>query len=241
MITPSEKAVTIRNKSLFTNTSDYTCEWVLEKEGQTVAKGVLETKVEPLATATYELKLPETLAIGEYVLTVSLRLKASTLWASSGHEVAYGQAVYQIGTQEVPVATKPVTVIQGDFNIGVRGEHFHIIFSKKMGALASMKYAGVEYLKQPLYPNFWRAMTDNDRGCGMQYLVAQWKLASLYPRLVDVKVEQDKTYAELVATYALTTTPAATCTLTYKIDGDGCIKVTKIGRASCRERVYALV
>ena len=36
-------------------------------------------------------------------------------------------------------------------------------------------------LKTMLVPSFWRAPTDNDRGCKAPVRYAQWKLASLYP------------------------------------------------------------
>ena len=71
-------------------------------------------------------------------------------------------------------------IIRSTHNIGVRGEHFEVMFSVLNGGLVSYKYAGKEMIEAILKPNFWRAPTDNDCGNSMQMRYAQWKIASMY-------------------------------------------------------------
>ena len=51
-----------------------------------------------------------------------------------------------------------------------------------MGGIISYRYRGREMLKTMLVPSFWRAATDNDRGCKAPVRFAQWKLAQPLPR-----------------------------------------------------------
>ena len=112
-------------------------------------------------------------------MTVSFHLKADTVWAKAGHEVAFGQYVYPVAG-EVETCTDKIKVIHSTHNIGVECAHFSVLFSVLNGGLVSYKYAGKEMIEAIPKPNFWRAPTDNDCGNLMPARYAQWKTASLY-------------------------------------------------------------
>ena len=67
-------------------------------------------------------------------------------------------------------------------NLAVKGENFHIIFSKGANGpgLLSYRYFGHELLAGPIKPNFWRAQTNNDQGNRMGIRLSAWKNASQY-------------------------------------------------------------
>ena len=192
--------VKVINKNLFVNTNTFDCKVILAKNGKVICTEVLETAVEPLSTKEYKLPFGKAEAVGEYTVTVSFHLKEEKVWASAGHEIAFGQYVYQV-KEDVPdgksdsaetaiTAEKDVCVsdafvkkpqiIRSTHNIGVRGEHFEVMFSVLNGGLVSYKYAGKEMIEAIPKPNFWRAPTDNDCGNLMQMRYAQWKVASMY-------------------------------------------------------------
>ena len=86
-------------------------------------------------------------------------------------------------------------------------------------------------------PNFWRAPTDNDCGNLMAMRYAQWKIASMYVNHKEYrgaaygpgnkpKVEEKEHSVKVSYTYFLPTTPAAECTLTYEVYGDGRVRTT---------------
>ena len=58
-----------------------------------------------------------------YTITVSFLLKEDTLWAKKGHEVAFGQNVYEVAKAE-QIHKGEFEVINSDHNFGVKGENF---------------------------------------------------------------------------------------------------------------------
>ncbi|MDE6622011.1 MAG: DUF4981 domain-containing protein [Lachnospiraceae bacterium] len=230
---------TVINKNLFTNTDKYQCVVTLALEGREFANAVVVTDVEPLASKTYKLPLfgfatPwsdeeqwKAVQSGEYVVTVSFVLKEDTLWAKRGHEVAFGQGVYQVANDtSVTTDVELFEVADGKCNIGVRGMHFEALFDKGGKGLVSYVYAGRELIKAIPKPNFWRAPTDNDFGNQMPYRYAQWKTASLYQQSKEAVVIKNDTNVIVRYCYTLPTTPESECYVTYKVTGDGIINTT---------------
>lgn len=214
--------VDITNRSLFLKSGDFDCFVSLEKEGTLLLSDKLETDIKPGQTETYPIEIPSWLGAGEYVVTVSMRLKKAAIWADRGFEIAFGQASVRVGNPALPFApdaelnaryqpilSKPhpafveetlkaglkrLSVVDGTMNIGVRGDSFEALFSKAQGGLVSYRYAGRELLKGVVRPNFWRAPTDNDRGNRFMQRYAQWKIASMYVTHRDAEnVQADRT------------------------------------------------
>ena len=232
----SADSVKVINKNLFVNTDIFDCKVTVAKNGKVIRKASLATAVAPLSEETYALPLAKEEKPGEYAVTVSFHLKEDKAWAEAGHEVAFGQYVYQV---EEPKKTCPegVKVIRSTHNIGVRGAHFEVLFSVLNGGLVSYKYAGKEMIEAIPKPNFWRAPTDNDSGnlMGMRY--GQWKLASMYLSHKDFRqgaygpanmpeVEVNEKSVKVSYTYIMPTTPTSECKLSYEIFGDGRVKTT---------------
>lgn len=231
-----EEDVRIINKNLFTNTNAYMCLVTVAKDGKIIRKGELKTEVEPLKEKIYPLPFEKEKLPGEYIVTVSFHLKEEKIWAPIGHEVAFGQFVYQVKRQK-QICEKEIQVVKSLHNIGVRGEDFEVIFSISGGGLISYRYAGREMLETMPKPNFWRAPTDNDKGNLMPMGYAQWKIASLYLSHKkyekggydpgeEPKIERKKNTVKLTFTYYMPTVPAGKCFLSYEVFGDGRIKTT---------------
>lgn len=228
-----KEQVTVINKNLFVNTNTFDCIVTVQRNGREIKRYSMETDTAPLSEKTYTLPAALESRPGEYVITVSFLLKEDTLWAKKGHEVAFGQGVYTVAEEEKK-CTCPVEVIDGDFNIGVRGETFDVLFSVLDGGLVSYRYGGVEMIEAIPKPNFWRAPVDNDYGNHMPIRYAQWKIASLYLSHRDYlqkksykpRLEEKENSAVITFTYVLPTMPTATCDLSYEVFGDGRIKTT---------------
>ena len=221
---------TVVNKNLFADTSEYQCVVILQKNGTVVKKQKMDTNVTPLSSGSYEIPfvIPED---AEYAVTVSFVLREDTLWAKAGHEVAFGQKVYK---KEVKSATpeKPLQVVHGKVNIGVKGDDFDCLFSLLNGGLVSYRYAGKEMIEKIPMPNFWRAPVDNDNGSMAPGRYAQWKIASMYISHrnggmfdnVPTTVEETEHSVTITYTYYMPTTPAAKCQVAYTVYGDGTIE-----------------
>ena len=212
--------VKVINKNLFVNTNTFDCKVILAKNGKVICTEALETAVEPLSEEEYKLPFGKAEAVGEYTVTVSFHLKEEEVWAPAGHEIAFGQHVYQVqeNASAETAAAKP-QIIRSTHNIGVRGEHFEVMFSVLNGGLVSYKYAGKEMIEAIPKPNFWRAPTDNDCGNLMQMRYAQWKIASMYLSHKEYRkgaygpsnspqAEETDHSVKVTFTYLMPTTPA---------------------------------
>lgn len=227
--------VKVINKNLFVNTDTFECRVTVVRDGHVIRQTALETHVEPLSQETYTLPIPQETLGGEYAVTVSFHLRQGNIWAEKGHEVAFGQYVYQVEKAEETCA-KSVKVIRSTHNIGVQGEHFEVLFSVLSGGLVSYKFAGKEMLKSIPKPNFWRAPVDNDCGNQMPARYAQWKIASMYLsdkalgdelfKMSMLTAQEGEHSATVSFTYNLCTIPAAKCQVSYEVFGDGRVKTT---------------
>ena len=233
----SEDSVKVINKNLFVNTDTFDCEVTLAKNGHVLRTETLETSVDPLSENTYALPFGKQTRPGEYTITVSFLLKKKTLWAEAGHEVAFGQYVYQVEETE-KLSECGVELVKSLHNIGVRGENFQVMFSVLNGGLVSYKYAGREMIEAIPKPNFWRAPTDNDCGNLMPMRYAQWKIASMYATHKDFRSKEryapsnapettvHENSVEVAFKYLMPTTPVSECRLAYEVFGDGRVKTT---------------
>jgi len=228
-IMPDETGVTIKNENLFINANCYKLRYELLKNGKAIREGSLEVDIPPLSESRIELPLDKQVEAGEYAVNVSLVLKEKTKYAEAGHEIAFGQYVYKVETGTIESCKEPVNVIEGDCTFSIVGSGFQIQYCKSTGRLVSLNYNGRQFVQTPLHtvlPNFWRAPTDNDEGNKMKFRCGQWKIASMYALPKNVRFEHDDYKAVVAVDYDLGTTPAAQCTLTHEITGDGSIRVT---------------
>lgn len=221
-----KKSFTISNGSLFTNCSEYDVKIKLLKNGVKIFEEILECDVKPLSEKSFKLNVPEIKESGEYVIEVSLNLKEDRFYASKGHEICFGQKIYRVGERLIEESEGKAIFIDGDFNLGIKTGKMELIFSKVYGGLISLKFGGKEFLDGIVMPNFWRAPTDNDKGNKMTFRYAQWKLASMYAKMLDVKGVEKKNSVEIRAKYELPTNPISMCELIYEGFGNGKLKVS---------------
>ena len=87
--------------------------------------------------------------------------------------------------------TNNLQVIVGDATIGVRGEEFSYIFSGARAGMESLVRDGKEWLYRSPMPTFWRALTDNDRGCGLALRSGMWIGADCFIKCVGITVSID--------------------------------------------------
>lgn len=232
-----EDKIKIINRNLFVDTSDFDCLVRVEKEGHLLEESLLMTDVEPGCSGEFPMPflLPE--GKGEYTVTVSFRLKKDTAWAGAGHEIAFGQGIFTkteaLIAERALAVRKPLQVIHGTYNLGVRGEEFEALFSYGSCGLVSYRYGGKELLKTTPMPNFWRAPVDNDCGNRMMQRYGQWKLASMYISNYGVQgqnpvVNEEEGCVTVSCKYQMPTVPVSECELRYKVFGDGTIEMTLV-------------
>ena len=142
--------------------------------------------------------------------------------------------------------TNKLRLIFGDCTLGVYGESFHYIFSYGKGGLESLQKEGREWMYRVPRPTFWRAMTDNDKGCGLPQRSHMWVGADLFCKHSNVVVKRDgqaidtpiapnnnqysnEEYAdtiEITFFYETGTIPSTTVEMIYTVDVTGRIVLT---------------
>ncbi len=140
---------------------------------------------------------------------------------------------------------KKLKLVFGDVVLGVHGDGFSYLFSYQTGGIESLCIGGKEWLYRTPTPTFWRASTDNDRGCGFPNRSAMWLGADLFWKTEKVTVEKDgcpveqflapdnnrfggPVGAEQVTICCIghtATVPAAEVVMKYTVTGDGAIHV----------------
>lgn len=236
---PEHGGVRIHNGKLFTGAGDYRFLYTVLKDGEPVWTASLEEEIAPGETKTVEVAMPKWTDAGEYAYQVSAVLKEDEAWAPAGHEVAFGEAVRTVDGTDPANAAKAtaesgnekrpaMTVIHGDVNIGVRGDGFHIMFSRADGGIVALRYQGREWITRPPMPIYWRATTDNDRGNKFNADSSVWMGAGLFPRYshTDLEVVESEEEVTFRFTYGLSVIPETTTQVTYHVSSDGKIRVT---------------
>ncbi|MDR2453829.1 MAG: DUF4981 domain-containing protein, partial [Bifidobacteriaceae bacterium] len=203
-ISVGRDGVSVANRHLFTGAEVYDCRASLARDGQRLAERRLDIKLGPGLSKTYPLPFDVPEAPGVYTLDVSFRLPAATAWAPAGHEVAFGQGVFDrsragagrgaaggSGAAGAGGSGDPAPeLVEGIHNFGVRGRHFMALFSRIHGGLVSYRFGltpdgGRELLQGIPRPNFWHAPTSNELGWQMPLRDGQWLLASRYAKIRD--------------------------------------------------------
>lgn len=106
----------------------------------------------------------------EAILTLSLVRKESVKWAPAGHEEAWEQfALTPYVTEKSEHGAHGQTdalldVTESEEDLLITGSAVSLRFNQITGDLTSYALSGKEYLRAPVRPNFWRAVTDNDLG-----------------------------------------------------------------------------
>ncbi|WP_295340855.1 glycoside hydrolase family 2 TIM barrel-domain containing protein [uncultured Subdoligranulum sp.] len=122
--------------------------------------------------------------------------------------------------------TVPLTVTEGDGNLGVKGDGFEILFSYTEGGPVSLRIGGTEWLWRAPRPAVWRASTDNDRGCGFPQRSAAWLAADTLAKAGQPEVVLETSDRVTVQyRFPLVGVPGAEAVLTYTVTDRSALEV----------------
>ena len=227
--------VRIKNENFFRRLDNVAMDWSLLRDGTVVKHGTVEAiDCEPQKSC--EVLLPVSAnnmsQPGEYLLNVDFRLKEAEPLMEKGQVVAYAQMAF--GQTEGSTAqehAKGSLKLKKDKNVlRIIGEQATVAFDRKTGLLCEYRANGVDMLANggTLKPNFWRAVTDNDMGAGIQRRYGLWR----HPEMnligvvaVNNKEKTGKSFT-VTATYDLPQVKAS-LQVDYQVWADGMVKVTE--------------
>lgn len=223
IIKPNQNGVLIKNKMLFTNTDKFTFVYQVKQGHKILQQGNIDISIESQQELEIDIPWLEDYQ-GEVTKTVSALLKAETLWAKKGYEVAFGQ-ITEGQYISLPVKQKPLDIVEGDGNIGIRYNDFSVLFANSEGMI-SLKYGDHEYIARAPRPVFSRASTDNERGYGHDHASAMWFGASTFYKCTQFNyVIKDNLTVEVHYEYTLPVIPSTTVDIIYTVRAPGIIHV----------------
>ncbi len=179
--------IEIKNKFLFTNLNKYELYWCQCSDKGVFRDGVTEIDLEPLEKTTVDLELGK-VAPTECYLNLELREKGATSYCEEGHVVAEEQFVINEFENTYDELEEDLSLLVNETygNLRIMSEDVSIRFEKReRNQLVSIKVGNEELLQAPMRFNFWRALTDNDRGSRTGSRLGCWRDAGDTPGIYN--------------------------------------------------------
>ncbi|MBS2211284.1 DUF4981 domain-containing protein [Carboxylicivirga mesophila] len=155
----------------FSNTKDLvTGAWELLENGVVIKSGLIqELDIEARSSKEFTLELVNFNAKqnAEYHVSFKFEAKHASPYAAAGHLLAWDQFELEqsqlANLSELKTTSKPKMRVNGR-KVYVWGDEFSIVFDKLTGRLEKYYINDEQIIRQGAHPDFWRALTDNDRG-----------------------------------------------------------------------------
>ncbi len=184
----AEKGVLeIKNKFMFTDLSEYLLRWRQSCEKGTLREGELTVSCPPGGKVTVDLELNRITAFENY-LDIEFVQRAETAWCGEGHIIAEEQFVInEFETDDAELESGDELVVADTYgSLRVMGKSINVRFERReRNQLYSIKVNGEELLAAPVRLNFWRALTDNDRGSRSGSRLGCWRDAGDAPGIYN--------------------------------------------------------
>jgi beta-galactosidase len=192
--------IKVRNGYTFQSLAKFNLKWqihadsTLLKEGMISLDAILPTQSQEI-TLAYRwdeiVKLAGVIPGSEVFLTIFYLLREDQTWATKGHEMGFDQFKLDIKTPPATVISittteNPIVTISADI-LTVKNSVAEWKFDAKKGFLTQYKVNGKDYISTSPIPNFWRAITANDRSGRLEFMFGymhpdyqkpSWKLVS---------------------------------------------------------------
>lgn len=222
-------SVTVVNRHDIIGLSGFDFDWLLLEEGVPVARGELSGVAAAAGErARISISLPQAPRTPgkEYVLTLNARAKAGAIgMVPAGHVVAWDQFIVQSGSQ-ARTARVPGSVIaaQTKSEIRLEAKGSVLVIDRNSGLVTRYAHDG-EDLFSGGAPNFFRALTDNDLGTGVDKSHAIWQELSEKRSVLSVSVAASQDGGKAVTVLHNLGAGAGSFETRYDMGGDGSLAV----------------
>ncbi len=207
--------IRVKNENFFRNLDNVRMRWQLLVEGVKVKEGTIEDlDIAPQQSRDYTLPLAideDTYYGKEQLLNIDFTLKNAEPLMASGQQVAYRQLTVNEYRQDDtddydPSAKFKIKEDKKAQEVNVQVKDVSLVFDRATGFLCHFDVAGKAMLGEggTIKPNFWRAVTDNDMGAGIQRRFKVWRNPTL--KLTSFEAKKAKTklgekYVNVTALY----------------------------------------
>ncbi len=230
-INAEKGVIEIKNKFLFTNLNEFELYWCQCSDKGIFREGSAEIDVKPGEKYVLDLELNKVTST-ECYLNLELRVKENTPWCDAGHVIAEQQFVINEfeNTYDEPEGDLPLIVADTYGSLRIFCDDVHIRFEKReRNQLYSIKVGGEELLSAPVRLNFWRALTDNDRGSRAGSRLGCWRDAGTTPGIYNntkfsiegYKIIENEKKVIITCGATICTQPESKASIIYTITSKG--------------------
>ncbi|MGN1254816.1 MAG: glycoside hydrolase family 2 TIM barrel-domain containing protein [Prevotella sp.] len=229
-----EGRICVRNEYFFRSLRGVQMHWSLLANGQQEEKGeVASLPVEAQQTKVFTLPYHASQWQGkELLLNID--------FVENGRRIAYRQ----LPVQELPIildtwkqtAAQPVVekkeakqlrmmVKSDDTSFIISNSKFLFVLDRQSGHISQYSLNGKPVFGEggTLLPNFWRAVTDNDMGAGLQKSYVEWRKPEMKLTVATLSFDKKQNKCTIHTQYELN--DKATFTLDYVLSEDGALEV----------------
>ncbi|MBI9061507.1 MAG: DUF4981 domain-containing protein [Marinilabiliaceae bacterium] len=190
----NDNTVRVENHYDFIALDRFQMKWKVLEDGKEVLSGNTELPaIHPGSSQNISLNLDQLKRKegAEYFINFSVALTSDWGLLTKQAEVATEQLAISTVKNKINIESNaPVNAKSDSEEIIVTGERFVIRFDAQKGQLSSFVYDGIEFLKQAVQPDFWKAPNDNDHGFRMVKKLAIWRQAGQHVDVVEMKVNK---------------------------------------------------
>lgn len=237
---PASGKITIENHFHTRNLLDYDLRWELLMNGVVTDSGMISANVPAGQSKTFSLPIKKIDSdnSNEYFLSLYAYTRKGDEIIPAAHEVAREQfALNPSHPRQLKITanlTAPKAVNdKGRWTVSC-ANGVTVRFDSVSGMLSGYSVNGRELIAAGPEPSFWRAPTDNDWGNSMPHKANAWRYAAKNRSLKSFEMTSEDGNPTVRAVYRLPDV-RSDYHVTYRIEPDGCIKVTSSWQAGDNE------
>ena len=220
-VKPENGIVEITNNFAFSNLNEFNLHWQQFKDGIVVDSGDISLDIKPGETKVVEIGIDSRIK-QEWYLNLLLELKDSVKWAKAGHVVAKEQfIVNEYKFDKFSLAGSEIATKIEYGTIYIYGEDMEVRFSRRSNKLYYFKKGKNVIIDNPITPNFWRALTDNDRGNHQSVRCGCWRDAGEHASFSLLSIKENGERVILETSFKTYTYPESCGKIIYTVTTKG--------------------
>jgi len=237
--------INIYNKFDFRSTDFLEVNWEITANGQKIQVGsISELNINPhdMKEVLIPISPPDIRPNTEYHLKINFLLNKDTLWAKKGYIIAWDQFKIPYETDDKPEIKmselNEIDLKESDKELSIIGEKFKVIINKLTGVISSYSLNNNPLISSDLIPNFWRALTDNDKRQlnfkeePYSTNKKKWKNANTNRKVIKFEFEKVKPQIIKIYVESVLSNSENPLKITYLIYGNGDIVINNKDGAS---------
>lgn len=229
VISSHPHVVEITNRHISNDLNSYDCFLLIHEEGNLIYKRPFHLS-SIAALSSKQITLPNNLTLDaskESFATLQLRLKDDEKWAKKGNVVAWEQFILNKASEKDKSEanhTKP-QFSETDNQHHISGSNFTVAIDKKSGMIDKYMVDTIDFIMGETQFNFWRALTDNDKGWKVGKHMKPWKDENKNFKLISLnRIDANNNAVTFRGAYIFENTQAK-ATIEHTIFADGSIAI----------------